>query len=65
MVKRKSVDVAPKLLIDIKGLQETLSVGQAVAKRVGEESGAKVKLGRRTLYNVEKLQEYLYEQTVK
>ncbi len=53
---------APKLLVDKNELQDILSVGRDTALRVGEESGAKIKLGRRTLYRVEKLKEYLDNQ---
>lgn len=39
-----------KNLLGVKELMEYLSVGRNLAMKIGEESGAKLKIGRRTLY---------------
>ena len=48
-----------KLLVDINGLQEILSIGKNTAAKIGIEAGAIVKIGRRTLYSTKKIQEYI------
>lgn len=54
-------DFAPKSkgLVDSKGLQAMLSCGMSTAVRIGTEAKAKVKIGRRVLWNVDKVQEYI------
>ena len=48
-----------RLAVDIRTLMKMLCSGQVTAERVAEEAGATVKIGRRRLYNVHKVQEYL------
>lgn len=45
--------------LDVSGLMNYLKVGRNKAMQIGEESGAKVKLGRRNLYIVSKIDEYI------
>lgn len=53
------------ITVDIKGLQEITGLGKNQALKLGIDSGARVELGiRRTLYNVEKVREYLNSKTV-
>ena len=48
-----------KLTVDIIGLQGILGVGKATARQIGEEAEAVLKFGRRRLYNVKKIENYL------
>ena len=48
-----------KLTVDIIGLQKMLGVGKATARKVGEDAGASIKVGRRKIYHVEKIKKYL------
>lgn len=48
------------VLVDLKSLSKMLGVGLAKAKNLGEDAGALVQLGRRRLYNVQKVKEYVY-----
>ena len=48
-----------KLYVDANELKDMLSVGRNTAQKIGILSGAKVKVGRRALYNVEKVKEYM------
>ncbi len=48
-----------KLLVDIAGLQSMLSIGKNTAAKIGIEAGAVIKIGRRTLYNTRKIQEFI------
>jgi hypothetical protein len=47
------------LTVDINGLAAMLSCGQATARKIGEDAGARVVYGRRVLYCVSKVQKYL------
>lgn len=48
-----------KITVDINGLQNMLSVGKNTAYKIGEEAGAVVRLGKRKLYVVSKIEEYI------
>lgn len=47
------------ILIDLKGLMKILSCGRVAAERVGKDSAAIVRVGRRKLYNMEKIRAYI------
>lgn len=47
------------LTVDIEKLSAMLSCGHATAKKIGEQAGARIVVGRRVLYSVEKVQKYL------
>lgn len=55
--KKKDPDML--LAVDIDGLCSMLSCGHATAKKIGELAGAKIVLGRRVLYSVDKVQTYI------
>ena len=48
-----------KLAVDIVGLQGALGTGKATARRIAEEAGAVLTFGRRRLYNLRKVADYL------
>jgi hypothetical protein len=45
--------------LDVAGLMSYLKVGRNKAMQIGEESGAKVKIGRRNLYIISKIDAYI------
>lgn len=47
------------LTVDVSGLMEMLGTGRATAAKIGEAAGATMKVGRRRLYYVPKIREYL------
>ena len=51
-----------RITVDIKQLTEMLSVGSNTALAIAEEAGAGIKFGRRKLYSVERIKEYMSEQ---
>lgn len=51
-----------RITVDIKQLTEMLSVGRNTALAISEEAGAGIKFGRRKLYSVERIKEYMSEQ---
>lgn len=56
---RKELDLNNKGAINIEELMEYLSVGKNTANKIGIESGAVFFVGRRKLYSVKKIQEYI------
>lgn len=51
-----------RITVDIKQLTEMLGVGRNTALAIAEEAGAGIKFGRRKLYSVERIKEYMTEQ---
>ena len=47
------------LAVDIEGLAAMLSCGQMTARKIGEDAGARIIIGRRVLYSVQKIEKYL------
>ncbi|MDE7433267.1 MAG: hypothetical protein K2N34_15325 [Lachnospiraceae bacterium] len=47
------------LTVDINGLAGLLSCGHATARKIGEQAEARICIGRRVLYSVEKVQKYI------
>jgi len=48
-----------RIAVDTKALAEILSCGKVTAIKIGETAGAKIKIGKRVLWNVSKIQAYL------
>ena len=63
MRKTNIIETDNKITVDINGLQAMLSVGKNTAADVGEKAGAVVRIGRRKLYNVKKIEEYMQQLT--
>lgn len=47
------------ITVDIENLSAMLSCGHATARKIGEQAHAKIIIGRRVLYSVERVQNYL------
>ena len=48
-----------KIAVDIVTLQRMLNVGRNMADDIGKKSGAVFKIGRRKLFNVKKIEDYM------
>ncbi len=59
MRKTKERETEQLLAVDIEKLSAMLSCGQASARKIGEEAGARIVIGRRVLYSVSKVSRYL------
>jgi hypothetical protein len=59
MHKTNIIDTDNKIAVDINGLQGMLSVGKNTAADIGEKAGAVIRIGRRKLYNVKKVEAYI------
>ena len=48
-----------KITVDIEGLAAMLSCGTSTAKKIAEMAEARIVIGRRVLYSVDKIKAYL------
>ena len=51
------------LAVNMDKLQAMLGVGRNTANKVGKDAGAIIHIGRRKLFNVKKVQDYLDQKT--
>lgn len=62
MRKTTQFSTSPEsLTVDTPRLMELLQCGRATAVLIGNESEAKIKIGRRVLWNIDKIRSYLSE----
>lgn len=47
------------LCVDTPGLQEITQSGRKTAVEIGVQAGARIQIGRRVLWNIEKVRKYL------
>ncbi len=59
MRQTKKREAKKLITVDINGLAAMLSCGEATAKKIGEEAGARIVIGRRVLYSVELIERYV------
>lgn len=59
MNKTKIREIEQLLTVDIEKLSAMLSCGHATARKIGEQAKARIVIGRRVLYSVEKVKKYL------
>lgn len=58
---KPEIDLSCRLLISTDELKGILSCGRYTATKIGTEAGARVQMGKRLLWNREKIQKYLDE----
>ena len=59
MNKTKRTETERKIMVDITDLQGMLSTGRNTADQIGTAAGAVVRIGRRKLYRVDKVEAYI------
>lgn len=59
MYKTKERKEIQPLAVEIEGLSALLSCGHATARKIGEQAEAKIVIGRRVLYSVDRVRKYL------
>ena len=59
MRKTREISSGSKMTVDLINLQDMLCVGRGTAEEIGKNANAVIKIGRRKLYNVEKIKAYL------
>ena len=57
--KSEEIAIIERLAVDVKGLQVLLGCGRSTAEKIGSEAGAKMQIGKRVLWNVSKVRNYL------
>lgn len=55
----KMTNIEKKQTVDTKELQGMLSTGRKTAVDIGTAAGARVQVGRRVLWNVRRIQQYI------
>lgn len=48
-----------RIAVSTEGLMQILSCGYASAVKIGSDAGARIQIGRRVIWNVKKVQDYL------
>ena len=59
MRKTTEYNTENRLTVDIEGLMAMLSCGAVTARKIADCAEAKIIVGRRVLYNVDKIKKYL------
>ena len=59
MNRTKERESEQLITVNIEKLSAMLSCGYATAKKIGEQAGARIMIGRRVLYSVEKIKSFL------
>ena len=59
MRKTTISNIEDQRAVDTPNLQKMLNAGYRTAVQIGTEAGARIKVGRRVLWNVSKIQKYL------
>lgn len=59
MNKTISRETDNALAVDVEKLSAMLSCGHATARKIGEQAEARIVIGRRVLYSVDKIKRYL------
>ena len=54
------IDLTRKLAVDTEELQQILSLGRKSAVEVGKAANAQIMVGKRIIWNLQRVQEYLY-----
>ena len=59
MKRITKINPTNKIAVDVNELKEMLGVGKVTANKVGTDAGAVIRLGRRKLFKLDKVIEYL------
>lgn len=55
----KDISFEDRKAVDTDGLRDLLSCGRETAVKIGTDAQARVQIGKRVLWNVDKIQKYL------
>lgn len=56
----ENIDLTRKMAVDTLELQAILSLGRKSAVEIGKAANAQIVVGKRIVWNLQKIQEYLY-----
>lgn len=54
-----SIQLSNRITVNTESLSEMLDCGRATAVKIGEAAGARIQMGKRVLWNVRKVENYL------
>ena len=54
-----NIQIADKMTAKTETMMDALDCGRATAVKIGEAAGAKIRIGKRVLWNLNKVQRYL------
>lgn len=57
--KRRKIQLSDRITATTETLSEILDCGRNTAVKIGDKAGARICIGRRVLWNVDKVQRYL------
>ena len=57
--RTNTTPASERVLVDLSELQKMLSCGRTTSERIAKSANASIKIGRRHLYNVEKIKSYI------
>lgn len=55
----KSENQDQRITVDVAGLMQLTGLGRDSATKIGKAAGAEIRIGRRVLFNVRKVRDYL------
>ena len=63
MQKTQTQQTNRKITVDTQGLQQLLGCGKHSALAIGDAAGARLRIGRRTLWSLTKVESYVMQQS--
>lgn len=57
--RNTDIPAAAKICVDTAELQQLLCAGRSTAQEIGKAAGARIQIGRRVMWNVEKVRAYM------
>ncbi len=57
--RRTRSDLSNKKYVDVNELREIISLGRNNCMKLGADAGAVIRIGKRTLYNIDKILDYM------
>ena len=57
--KTNDFDNVTPILVSAEGLQKLTGAGKHTAEKIAEAAGARVRIGKRVLYNTHKIEQYI------
>ena len=59
MRKTRTIETSSKVTVNAETLAKILDCGRPTAMKIGADAGARIQIGKRVLYKVDKVNEYL------
>ena len=59
MRKTNTMEIENKIMVSVENLAKMLDCGRVTAVRIGTEAGARVQIGKRVLFKMDKIERYL------